>query len=112
VSRQTHTYSVLQVSGSAYDEIAERLKAAGYDQAFQSTTSFAPANGGIDVVEEVVIDMHGIALAHGVVKSPDAQPMPDQRSVSDQLHDLVKLANERGMYDAADWITRSAEKRA
>lgn len=31
---------------------------------------------------------------------------PRQDSVMSQLIDLVALANERGMYDAADWITR------
>jgi hypothetical protein len=27
-----------------------------------------------------------------------------QDSVTDQLYDLVNLANQNGMYDAADWI--------
>ncbi len=31
--------------------------------------------------------------------------MPRQDSLTDQIRDLVKLANEHGMYDAADWIT-------
>jgi len=30
--------------------------------------------------------------------------MPDQRSVTDQLKDLIKFANQNGLYDAADWI--------
>lgn len=29
---------------------------------------------------------------------------PDQRSVMDQLKDLVLLANQNGLYDAADWL--------
>jgi hypothetical protein len=29
---------------------------------------------------------------------------PDQRSVMDQLDELIRLATERGMYDAADWL--------
>lgn len=30
--------------------------------------------------------------------------MNDQRSVTEQLQDLIRLANEKGMYDAADWL--------
>jgi hypothetical protein len=30
--------------------------------------------------------------------------MPDQRSLVDQLRDLIPLANRAGMYDAADYI--------
>lgn len=30
--------------------------------------------------------------------------MPDQRSVTEQLLDLVKIANSAGMYDAADMV--------
>lgn len=40
----THTYALLDLSQAAYDEIASRLKIAGYDHAF------------------VDIDMHGIAV--------------------------------------------------
>lgn len=43
----THTYVVLEVSKACYDEIAKKLKEAGYDHVF---------NDG-------EIDMHGIALA-------------------------------------------------
>jgi hypothetical protein len=31
-------------------------------------------------------------------------PMNDQRSVTDQLQDLITLANKNGLYDAADWV--------
>lgn len=48
----TYTYTVLNVSPRAYAEIAERLKAAGYESAFHD-----------DGDDGVVIDMHGIALA-------------------------------------------------
>lgn len=44
--RQTHTYAELEVSAAAYDEIAGKLRAAGYDHAFHDGT----------------IDMHGIGL--------------------------------------------------
>lgn len=29
---------------------------------------------------------------------------PDQRSTMDQIDTLIRLATERGMYDAADWL--------
>jgi hypothetical protein len=32
--------------------------------------------------------------------------MNDQRSVTDQMRDLVQLANRNGLYDAADWVNR------
>ena len=32
--------------------------------------------------------------------------MNDQRSVTDQMWDLVLLAQQQGLYDAADWIKR------
>ena len=35
---------------------------------------------------------------------PNPLKMPDQRSVTDQLRDLVVMANRAGMYDAADLI--------
>lgn len=50
----TYTYALLQVSDSAYDEIAAKLRAAGYHQAFH-----------VEPGEPVRIDMHGIALTSG-----------------------------------------------
>ena len=44
--RSTYTYVELEVSAAAYDEIAGKLRAAGYDHAFHDHT----------------IDMHGIGL--------------------------------------------------
>lgn len=46
----TYTYAILEVSTAAFEEIAGKLRAAGYDQAFH------------DEDDGVVIDMHGIAL--------------------------------------------------
>lgn len=55
----------------------------------------------------------------GEVRDPDDYPldrrrlhaepkrtirMPDQRSVTDQLKDLIRLAHQNGLYDAADWV--------
>jgi hypothetical protein len=35
---------------------------------------------------------------------PSAQKPQRQDSLTDQLRDLVHVANREGMYDAADWI--------
>lgn len=43
----TYTYAILEISVKAYNEIRAKLKAAGYDHAFEGPS---------------VIDMHGIAL--------------------------------------------------
>lgn len=51
--RATHTFAELELSQSAYDEIATKLRDAGYDHAF--------TEGG-------AIDMHGI----GVTRAEDA----------------------------------------
>lgn len=48
-TRTTYTYAVLEISQAAYDEIAQKLRAAQYDHAFHHD-------------EGEVIDMHGIAL--------------------------------------------------
>lgn len=42
----THTYAILEVSREAFDDVAERLRKAGYHQAFHGDK----------------IDMHGLAL--------------------------------------------------
>lgn len=36
--------------------------------------------------------------------------MNDQRSLTDQLWSLVKLANKNGHYDAADWVKNHLDK--
>ena len=46
----THTYVILSLSLPAWDEIADKLSAAGYGYAFHQET------------DGVVIDMHGIAV--------------------------------------------------
>lgn len=59
----THTYAELEISRAAWDEIAQKLRAAGYDHAF---------------VDENTIDMHGIGLTPAaappnMVKTPEGQ---------------------------------------
>lgn len=36
--------------------------------------------------------------------------MNDQRSLTDQLNDLEKLAAKHGLYDAQDWVKNAREK--
>jgi hypothetical protein len=48
----TYTYAELEVSPAAYEEIADKLKAAGYDHAFH-----AREDG-----RGYTVDMHGIGL--------------------------------------------------
>lgn len=55
-STYTYTYAELEVSPEAYDEIAAKLKAAGYDHAFMS---------------DGAIDMHGIGLVKPLPAGPD-----------------------------------------
>jgi hypothetical protein len=50
MTRQTHTVALLQLSKAAYTEIADKLKAAGYDHAFSETDGVA------------FIDMTGIGV--------------------------------------------------
>lgn len=45
--RSTHTHVELEVTGALYDEVREKLEAAGYEHAFG---------------RDGEIDMHGIAL--------------------------------------------------
>lgn len=45
--RSTHTYVIMELSKHAYDEIAEKMREAGYDHAFG---------------EDGEIDMHGLAV--------------------------------------------------
>lgn len=53
--RTTYTYAELELSQAAYDEIRQKLEAAGYQHAFMS---------------DGAIDMHGI----GVTRLPDPDP--------------------------------------
>lgn len=46
----THTFALLEVSQSTYDEIAAKLKDAGYEHVF------------IDEGEYIALDMHGIGI--------------------------------------------------
>lgn len=58
----TYTYVLLEVSGAAYDEIAAKLRAAGYDHAFG---------------DDGEINMHGLALVR-------AEQPPGENDGTDQ----------------------------
>jgi hypothetical protein len=53
---QTHTFATLEVSQAVFDEIAAKLREAGYDHSFV----------------DGLIDMHGIALER--TKTADHEP--------------------------------------
>ncbi len=59
----THTFVELELSKAAYDEIARKLRAAGYDMAFG---------------KDGLIDMHGLAVSIEP-ENPAADPAGDFR---------------------------------
>ena len=61
-----YTYALLAVSESTYNEIAEKLREAGYDQAFHQDATLTSLNGQ-------VIDMHGIALSLSDEPTPERE---------------------------------------
>lgn len=56
--RTTHTYVVMEISKSAFDEIKTKMEAAGYQHAFIEEKG-----------EPMAIDMHGIAVQKVLVKT-------------------------------------------
>jgi hypothetical protein len=66
----THTFVKLQVSGIVYDEIAEKLKAAGYEHAFV----------------DGVLDMNGLALV---------KEQPDESSTPPEGYEIRRWSNAR-----------------
>ena len=57
----THTYALLEVSAAAYEEIAKKLREAGYDHAFNA---------------EGEIDMHGIGLSRAAATEAEGPGSP------------------------------------
>lgn len=95
--RSTHTYAKLPLSRGAYDEIADKLKTAGYGHAFDS-------NGDID--------MHGIGIC---VEEPDrfeclmgSDWQPSMITIVEtedkvQLGDVVRFAFQRSGVSVKQW---------
>lgn len=69
--RQTHTYAELELSQAAYDEIAGKLRAAGYDHAFMT---------GEDANGPPAIDMHGIGVTRAA-SAAQVVSLDEQRAV-------------------------------
>lgn len=57
----THTFAELELSPAAYDEIRQKLQAAGYDHAF---------------MEDGALDMHGIGVTREKVGSSSPNDLP------------------------------------
>ena len=70
--RATHTYAVLDVSAAAYDEIAAKLREAGYEHAFLPERTEIE---GLQSERGALIDMHGIAIAR--LDAPTLPPLGD-----------------------------------
>lgn len=62
----THTFAVLEVSRSTFEEIKKKLNDAGYDHAM-----IGGGKGG-----RLTIDMHGIGLE---CKDNEPKPTPDKK---------------------------------
>lgn len=76
MTRTTRTYAELEISRAAYEEIAKKLRAAGYDHVF------LPSSPQPDAHE--TIDMHGIALVCAPEKTAppiDPQLLDDTRKL-------------------------------
>jgi glucosamine 6-phosphate synthetase-like amidotransferase/phosphosugar isomerase protein len=92
----TYTYARLPLSPEAYDEIATKLKEAGYHHAFEN-------NGDID--------MHGIGLCveeqdrHAALLGSDWQPsmVTINENSTVQLGDVVRFAFERAGVTLKQW---------
>jgi len=77
MSRTTHTYAKLEVTEATWQEIADKLRAAGYDHAFH----------------DGVIDMHGIGLQQ-LERHPEQLSEVSYRLGTEQtLRKLAKLVD-------------------
>ena len=77
----THTYAIVEVTPATYAEIEAKLRAAGYDHAFE-LSRYAR--------DKHVIDMHGIALQRGKPERPSRR--------DDDVHEEGPLLST-GEYD-------------
>lgn len=83
--RATHTFATLTVSHDAHYEIAEALKSAGYDHAFQPDP---------DVPGAELIDMHGIALRDTVESAPASKTIEISIPLAIKLGSMIVHADE------------------
>lgn len=85
----TYTYAVLDVSEAAYNEIAAKLRAAGYSHVFDKRRG-----------EKDLIDMHGIALAIEDTPTPTPEPAFDAAGRSEHCSACQSqlVADATGLY--------------
>ena len=85
----SYTYALLDVSSTAYAEIREKLKAAGYDHAFHRDG------------DREVIDMSGIALRDEAQNEEDRRMPITRERMSDALLAVrnALIAELGAMYD-------------
>lgn len=106
----------------------EATKFESYEEAQSAAIDIPDAVNLIPLkmdIRDMKVDKVGVHMSHcnqgeymGCCKymeddtCPALKNNPEQRqdSVTDQLMDLVKLANQNGMYDAADWIMNQLNK--
>lgn len=97
--RSTHTFVVLEVSQPCYDEIAAKLRAAGYDHAFGTDGN---------------IDMHGIALNVEEEPEPECRCRRvdvDKEDASDcPAHGPGSPAEKRALAQEAEYEARAAAR--
>jgi hypothetical protein len=74
--RTTRTYAVMDVSKALFDEVHQKLLAAGYQQAIHSEGD-----------SRIVLDMHGIALAQS---DEDNDTNDTTKSVTESLRESVR----------------------
>ena len=92
--RQTHTYAVLEVSRTAWNEVAKKLIFADYQHAFHRDST------------GMVIDMHGIALQAegGEVLSPECL------AALGELERYLASAPTEELEEFLKWIGEAIEK--
>lgn len=86
LAAMTHTYTILELSRSAYDEIKTKLQDVGYDHAFHQNEAGEPH-----------IDMHGIAVA----------PDPRDDGQPEQARDEHEF-REFKTHDGVAWVRASS----
>lgn len=97
--RQTHTVAELEVSAAAYDEIADKLRAAEYDHAFM------PCG---------MIDMTGIGLTRETLTTAQAQHRLDSMFLRREapLGDRAPAVEMQGAPLTVDWAAAFPEIKA
>jgi len=86
---------------------------SGHEVAKEEASKYSTEQEAYAIAKGIVGEsLYGIQEIEYVsdTASPAKRGMPRQDSVTDQLKDLVNLANQNGMYDAADWLINQLNK--